>query len=51
MSPDPGDDFLIEAALNGRACLVSQNLKDLKVAEAALNISVLSAKQFLLALE
>ena len=47
LSPDPGDDFIIECALNAQACLVSQNLKDLKVAEDVLRIPVLTPTQFL----
>lgn len=47
LSPDPGDDFLIECALNAQAPIVTLNLRDLKIAEAARNIPVLTPLEFI----
>jgi len=42
-SPDPGDDFVIEAAVNARAdTLVSANIRDLAVPLAAFGIRTIS---------
>ncbi len=51
LSKDPDDDFLIECAYNGTALIVTHNLKDLRVAEVALGIPVLTPEEFLDALE
>lgn len=51
MSPDPDDDFVIECAMNGQAVLVTQNLRDLRVAQDALGIPVLTPSQFLIYLK
>ena len=47
LSHDPDDDFVIECAFNADALLVTQNLRDLKVAQTVLGIPVLNATAFL----
>lgn len=47
VSGDPDDDFVLECAFNGRAVVVTRNLKDLKVGEAVLGLSVWTPEQFI----
>jgi predicted nucleic acid-binding protein len=49
-SPDPGDDHLIDCAMNANAVLVTENLRDFALAKAALGIQVFSPVAFLDAL-
>ena len=51
LSSDPDDDFVVECALNASACLVTSKLRDLRIAEEALRIPVLTPAQFLHRLE
>jgi len=46
-SPDPDDDFVLEAAYNSGAVVVTRNLKDLKAAGASLGIVVRTPDEFL----
>lgn len=46
-SPDPDDDFIVECAFAADASIVTRNLRDLKVAEEALRIPVLTPEEFL----
>ena len=41
-SPDPGDEHLIDCAMNGRALVVTSNLKDFRYAETSLGLQTLS---------
>lgn len=50
-SPDPDDDFLVECAFAAEAMIVTRNLRDLKLAEEALHIPVLTPEDFLSTLE
>lgn len=47
VSGDPDDDFVLECAFNGRAVVVTRNLKDLKVGEDVLGLQVWSPEQFI----
>ncbi len=51
LSPDADDDFVIECAFNASAPIVTRNLCDLRVAEEALRIAVLTPEAFIKALE
>jgi len=46
-SPDPDDDFVLEAAYNSGAVIVTRNLKDLRAAGASLGIDVRTPDEFL----
>lgn len=50
VSPDPGDDFIIDCAMNGRAWIVTYNTKDFLLASVELGAIVLSPEAFLSAL-
>lgn len=41
VSPDPGDDHVIDCAMNAGALIVTSNLKDFRLAQDALGISVI----------
>ena len=45
-SPDPGDEFLIDCAMNANAPVVTYNVRDLRSARQALGLSVLSPAEF-----
>ena len=46
LSPDPGDDFMIDCAMNADALLVTANKKDFRAAEQSLGLPVLSPAEF-----
>ena len=46
-SPDPGDEFVIDCAMNANAPLVTSNLKDFRLAQQTLGLRVLTPKQLL----
>jgi predicted nucleic acid-binding protein len=46
-SPDPGDEFVIDCAMNANAALVTLNLKDFRLAQQTLGLQVLTPKQLL----
>ncbi len=46
-SPDVGDDFLVDCVLNGRACLVTQNVRDFVQPSAVLGFELLRPEVFL----
>ena len=46
-SPDPDDDFVLEAAYNSGAVIVTRNLRDLEVAGASLGIDVQTPEKFM----
>src|SRR5262245_50156236 len=41
-SPDPGDDFLIDCAMNANALIVTRNLKDFQEAKRQLGLKILT---------
>ena len=42
ISPDPGDDHVIECAMNANASVVTSNLRDFRIAENKLGLSVIT---------
>jgi putative PIN family toxin of toxin-antitoxin system len=50
-SPDPDDDFVLEAAYNAGAQLVTRNLKDLLAPGKSLGIDVRTPEQFMKTLD
>jgi putative PIN family toxin of toxin-antitoxin system len=49
-SPDPGDDLVIDCAMNAGALVVTSNLKDFRSATQSLGLRVLSPVQLVLEL-
>lgn len=47
ISPDPGDDFLIDCAMNARAWIVTYNMRDFALARVELGLNVLLPEAFL----
>ena len=45
-SPDPGDEFLIDCAMNANAPVVTYNVRDLRSAQQSLGLSVFSPADF-----
>lgn len=45
-SPDPGDDFVVECALNGRALLVTSNLRDFQEPARELGLVAIAPAEF-----
>jgi predicted nucleic acid-binding protein len=45
-SSDPGDDFVIDCALNANAMIVTQNKRDFRLARRELGLQVMSADDF-----
>jgi predicted nucleic acid-binding protein len=46
ISKDPGDDHIIDCAMNAGAAVVTSNLKDFKLAESQLGLQVLTPLDF-----
>lgn len=46
MSPDPGDDLVIDCAMNAGAIIVTHNTKDFQMAKRRLGARVVSAVEF-----
>ncbi|MCP4360558.1 MAG: PIN domain-containing protein [Chloroflexi bacterium] len=46
-SPDPGDEFLIDCAMNAKAWIVTYNMRDFLLARLELGLIVLSPQAFL----
>jgi putative PIN family toxin of toxin-antitoxin system len=47
MSPDPGDDLVIDCAMNASAPLVTSNVRDFRLAQQRLGLQVLTPLDFL----
>lgn len=47
ISPDPGDDHVIECAINANASVVTSNLRDFRLAENKLGLSVITPLQLI----
>lgn len=47
MSPDRGDDHLIDCAMNSGAVIVTSNVKDFRIATESLGVPVLTPLEFL----
>jgi putative PIN family toxin of toxin-antitoxin system len=46
-SPDPGDEFVIDCAMNANVALITSNLKDFRLAQQTLGLQLLTPKQLL----
>lgn len=46
LSPDPGDEHVIDCALNANATLITANLRDFRKAQEEVGLSVLSPVEF-----
>jgi len=42
MSPDPGDDHIVDCAMNTGAIVVTSNIRDFKAAEELLGVAVMT---------
>lgn len=51
LSPDPGDEHVIDCALNANAAVITANLGDFRKAQAEVGLSVLSPVEFINLLE
>ena len=49
-SPDPGDDLIIDCAMNANAAIVTSNLKDFQRAKQSLGLTILSPVELILKL-
>lgn len=45
-SPDPGDDHLIDCALNSGGIIVTSNIRDFRQAEESLGLTVMTPQNF-----
>lgn len=50
ISPDPGDDHIIDCAMNSNALIVTANLRDFRLAQESLGVQVMSPLEFVLEL-
>jgi putative PIN family toxin of toxin-antitoxin system len=46
ISPDPGDDFVIDCAMNAGAMVITSNIKHFKMARQALGLRVMTPVEF-----
>ena len=46
-SPDPGDELVIDCAMNANAILVTANIRDFRNAQRTLGLQVMTPVQFL----
>ncbi|MCA9945416.1 MAG: PIN domain-containing protein [Anaerolineales bacterium] len=49
-SPDPGDDLVIDCAMNANAFVITANIKDFRKAQAELGLTVMTPVQFVMLL-
>ena len=47
-SPDPGDDLVIDCAMNANALLVTSNIKDFRKAQTELGLNVMTPVEFVM---
>ena len=47
ISPDPGDDFVVDCAMNAKAWVVTYNVRDFALARLELKLTVLTPQEFL----
>jgi putative PIN family toxin of toxin-antitoxin system len=50
VSPDPGDDHIIDCAMNSGAIIVTANIRDFRLAQESLGVRVLSPLKFVIEL-
>ncbi len=49
-SPDPGDDLVIDCAMNANAIVVTSNIKDFQTAKTTLGLQVMTPKELVIQL-
>ena len=49
-SPDPGDDLVIDCAMNANAIVVTSNIKDFQRAKIALGLQIMTPKELIIKL-
>lgn len=49
-SPDPGDDLVIDCAMNANAMVVTSNIKDFQRAKIALGLQIMTPKELIIKL-
>ncbi len=49
-SPDPGDDLVIDCAMNAGAIVVTSNIRDLQIARESLGLQVLTPAELIIKL-
>ena len=49
-SPDPGDDLVIDCAMNAGAPVVTKNTRDFRLAQQSLGLSVMTPAEFVMRL-
>ncbi len=47
LSPDPGDEHIIDCALNANAIVITANLRDFRIAQEEVGLSVMSPSEFI----
>ncbi|OQY43103.1 MAG: toxin-antitoxin system toxin component, PIN family protein [Anaerolineaceae bacterium 4572_78] len=50
VSPDPGDDHIIDCAMNANAMVVTSNIRDFRLAQESLRLQVVSPLEFIIGL-
>jgi predicted nucleic acid-binding protein len=50
ISPDPGDDFVVDCAMNAKAWVVTYNVRDFALARLELGLAVVTPQEFLIQL-
>ena len=50
-SPDPGDEHIVDCAMNANAVVVTSNVRDFQMARASLGLPVLTPVEFLIYLD
>ncbi len=50
ISPDPGDDHIIDCAMNANAIIVTANIRDFQLAQESLGVKVVSPLEFVIEL-
>jgi putative PIN family toxin of toxin-antitoxin system len=48
ISPDPGDDHIIDCAMNANAMIVTANIRDFQLARDTLGVTVVSPLEFVI---
>lgn len=49
-SPDPGDDLVVDCAMNAGATIITSNLRDFRSAEASLGLQVMTPSELIVKL-
>lgn len=47
MSPDPGDEHVIDCALNANACIITSNVKDFRQAQREAGLPIFTPVEFI----